>query len=137
MTFDDLRIGTTASLSRVVTDADIRAFAEASLDRNPVHLSDEYAAKTRFRGRIAHGTIALGLISAVLGTQLPGAGTIYLSQSARFLAPIRPGDTITATVEVTKLQPERRVATLSTTCRNAGGTLLIEGEAVVLVEEAR
>jgi 3-hydroxybutyryl-CoA dehydratase len=128
-----LRVGDTAEISRTITDADIQAFAELTGDRNPVHLDEEYAASTRFGRRIAHGMLGASLISTALASELPGRGTVYLSQSLRFVAPVYPGDTVTASVTVTKVREDKPIATLSTVCRNQRGELLIEGEAVVLV----
>jgi 3-hydroxybutyryl-CoA dehydratase len=129
----NLKVGDTASLTKTITDADIRAFAELSGDRNPLHLDDEYAATTRFGRRIAHGMLAASLISTVLGTELPGTGTVYLSQNSRFLAPVYPGDTITARVTVTNIRDDKPIVTLETICENQRGEVLIKGEAVVLV----
>ena len=130
--FEDLQVGQTASLGKTITEADILMYAAVSMDTNPVHLNAEAAKQSVFGERIAHGMLSAGLISAVLGTQLPGPGTIYLRQSLRFAAPVKIGDTVTATVEVTALQPERKRATLKTTC-TVGGTVVIDGEATVLV----
>jgi len=91
---EDLEIGMTRNLRKLVTDRDIELFAEVSTDRNPVHLDDAYAQDTIFQGRIAHGMLTAGLISAVIGEQLPGHGTVYLGQSLKFMAPVRPGDTV-------------------------------------------
>jgi 3-hydroxybutyryl-CoA dehydratase len=99
----NLKVGDSASLTKTITDADIRAFAELSGDRNPIHLDDEYAATTRFGRRIAHGMLTASLISTVLGTELPGIGTVYLSQNSQFVAPVYPGDTVTARVTVRKI----------------------------------
>jgi 3-hydroxybutyryl-CoA dehydratase len=112
----------------------IRAFAELTGDTNPVHLDDAYAANTRFGRRIAHGMIAAGLISATLANDLPGPGTVYLSQSLQFKAPVHPGDIVTTTVEVKSVHPSKPVATLGTTCTNQQGVVVLEGEAVVLFE---
>jgi 3-hydroxybutyryl-CoA dehydratase len=128
----NLKVGDTASLTKAITDADIRAFAELSGDRNPIHLDDEYAATTRFGRRIAHGMLAASLISTVLGTQLPGIGTVYLSQNSRFLAPVYPGDTVTARVTVISVREDKPIVTLETICENQHGEVLIKGEAVVL-----
>ena len=128
--------GDTASLSRIICDADIRAFAELSGDFNPVHLDDEFARSTRFGRRIAHGMLGASLISTVLGTKLPGEGAIYLSQTLQFLAPVFPGDTVTAKVTVTKIKEGKPILTLETLCENQRGEALIKGEAVVLVENA-
>lgn len=127
-----LHIGATASRTKTITDADVRAFAELSGDFSPIHVDDEYAAKSRFGRRIAHGILTGSLISAVLGNDLPGPGTIYLSQTFNFRAPVFPGDTITATVEVTAYREEKRIATFRTTCTNQEGALVLEGEAVVI-----
>src|ERR1700716_1735419 len=120
----NLKVGDTASLTKTITDSDIRAFAELSGDRNPIHLDDEYAATTRFGRRIAHGMLAASLISTVLGTELPGTGTIYLSQNSRFLAPVYPGDTVTARVTVTNIREDKPTVTLETICENQSGELL-------------
>src|SRR5579875_644958 len=98
--FEDLQIGQTASLAKTITEADIVLFAAVSLDTNPVHLDEETASQTRFGGRIAHGMLSAGLISAVLGTRLAGPGTIYMGQTLRFRAPVKIGDTVTATAEI-------------------------------------
>jgi 3-hydroxybutyryl-CoA dehydratase len=129
------KVGDAATRSRTITDEDIRAFAELSGDYNPVHLDDEYAAGTRFGRRIAHGMIAASLISAALANELPGPGSVYLSQTLRFTAPVFPGDTVTARVEVTKVREDKPVVTLETVCTNERGERLIEGEAVVLLTE--
>ena len=134
MNYEDIYVGQIASISKTITDADILTLADVTLDRNPVHLDDAFASRTRFGSRIAHGTLAIGLISAVLGTQLPGPGTIYLSQQAKFLAPVRPGDTIKAVVKVVALRPEKRIVTLTTNCYNQDDQAILTGEAVVLVE---
>ena len=126
--------GDTASLSRIISDADIRAFAELSGDFNPVHLDDEFARTTRFGRRIAHGMLGASLISTVLGTKLPGQGAIYLSQTLQFLGPVFPGDTVTAKATVTKIKEGKPILTLETVCENQRGETLIKGEAVVLVE---
>ena len=129
-TFEDLQIGQTASTSKTITEADILLFAAVSTDTNPVHIDAEAASRSIFKERVAHGMLSAGLISAVLGTKLPGPGTIYLGQTLRFRAPVKIGATVTATVEVTALQPEKRRATLKTTCTVAGQAV-IEGEAQV------
>lgn len=130
--FEDLAIGMTASVAKTITEADIVLYSAVSTDTNPLHLDEEAAARSLFKGRIAHGMLSAGLISAALGTKLPGAGAIYLAQSLRFRAPVRPGDTVTATVEVTALDPERKRATLKTIC-SVKGKPVIEGEASVQV----
>jgi 3-hydroxybutyryl-CoA dehydratase len=127
------KIGDAATRTKTFTDEDIRAFAELSGDYNPVHLDDEYAASTRFGRRIAHGMLAASLISATLANDLPGRGTVYLSQSVRFVAPVFPGDAVTAQVTVTKVREDKPIVTLETVCTNQRGEKLIEGEAVVLL----
>ena len=130
--FEDLVEGMAASFSRTVTESDIVLFAGVSGDMNPVHLDAEYAEKTVFKGRIAHGMLSAAFISTVLGTKLPGPGTVYLAQSLKFKAPVRIGDTVTATCEVVSLDVEKKRATLRTTCTVAGKAV-VEGEAVVMV----
>ena len=102
---EDIELGMTRSLEKVITDSDIEMFAKVSTDHNPVHIDEEYAQNTMFKGRIAHGMLSAGLISAVIGEQLPGHGTIYMAQNLKFLAPVRPGDTVHAQVTVTDIQP--------------------------------
>jgi 3-hydroxybutyryl-CoA dehydratase len=129
--FEDLAVGMTASIGKTITEADILMYAAVSTDVNPLHLNTEVAATTIFKERIAHGMLSAGLISAVLGTKLPGPGTIYLGQTLRFRAPVKIGDTVTATVEITALDPEKKRATLRTTCTVAGRPV-IRGEATVI-----
>jgi len=130
--FEDLSEGMSASFSRTVTESDIVLFAGVSGDMNPVHLDAEYAEKTVFKGRIAHGMLSAAFISTVLGTKLPGPGTVYLAQSLKFKAPVRIGDTVTATCEVVSLDAEKKRATLRTVC-TVGGKPVVEGEALVMV----
>jgi acyl dehydratase len=132
-----LAVGDAASITRTAGEREVELFAEATGDTNPVHLDEAYAAGTRFGGRIAHGMWSAGLISAVLGTKLPGPGAIYLSQSLKFTAPVRIGDAVTATATVTKARPKRGLYTLETVCRNQAGETVLSGEAVVLFEPAR
>lgn len=127
-----LKIGDSASFSKAFTDADVRAFAKISGDHNPVHLDEAYAAKTPFKKRIAHGMLTAGLISAILGTQLPGEGSIYLKQTLNFRAPVYLDETITATVTVVKLHERKPIATLETICKNQGGVVVLDGEATIL-----
>ena len=130
----NLKVGDTASLTRTVTNDDIRAFADLSGDHNPIHLDDGFAATTRFGQRIAHGMFGASLISAVIGNELPGTGSIYLSQTLKFLAPVYPGDIVTARVTVTEIRDDKPIVTLECVCENQRGETLIKGEAVVLVE---
>src|SRR5215210_952246 len=127
-----LSVGDAAEISRTVTEEDVRAFADLTGDRNPVHLDDEYAAGTRFGRRIAHGMLGASLISAVLANELPGRGTVYLSQTLRFNAPVFPGDTVTARVVVKAIREDKPIVTLETFCTNQRGERVVEGEAVVL-----
>jgi len=124
-------VGTQATLVRTITEDDILLFALVSGDRNPIHLDPEYAEKTFFGQRVAHGFLIGSLISAVLGNELPGPGTIYLGQTLKFLAPIHIGDTITVNVEVAALREEKRILTLTTSCTNQLGTVVLSGEATV------
>lgn len=127
-------VGETASLSKTISEADIVLFAGISGDFNPLHLDAEYAKTTRFGERIAHGILTAGLISAVLGTRLPGPGGIYLGQTLNFRKPVKIGDTITATAKVTSYDPEKRIVKLETNCHNQDGVLVLTGEAVLLLE---
>jgi 3-hydroxybutyryl-CoA dehydratase len=130
--FEDLKLGQSASFAKTITEADILLFAGVSGDTNPVHIDAEAAARTPFKERIAHGMLSASLISTVLGTRLPGPGTIYLAQNLKFRAPVRIGATVTATAEITALDAEKKRATLKTTC-TVEGKPVIEGEAVVMV----
>jgi len=128
----ELTIGMSAEVSRTYDEWDIFTFAAVTGDLNPAHTDEAFAEGTPFRGRVAHGMLTSSLISAVLGTQLPGPGTIYLSQDLKFKRPVRIGDTITATAEIVELLPEKNVARLNTTCLNQRGESVVEGEAVVM-----
>jgi 3-hydroxybutyryl-CoA dehydratase len=125
--------GDKASRATVITDEMIRAFADLTGDTNPVHLDDTYAAGTRFGRRIAHGMIAASLISATLANDLPGPGTVYLSQTLQFKTPVYPGDTIRTTVEVKTVRTDKPIVTLVTICRNQSDVVVLEGEAVVFI----
>ncbi len=131
MTFAELYVGQTASLTKTFTLEDVEAFAGISLDTNPVHMDDNYAKSTVFGKRIVHGMLTASLISAVIANRLPGPGTIYLGQDLKFTAPVYPGDTITAEVSVTELKAEKKIVILSTTCVNQDGKAVITGNAVV------
>jgi 3-hydroxybutyryl-CoA dehydratase len=128
---EDIEMGMSRYLRKEVTDMDIEMFAQISTDRNPVHLDDEYAQDTIFEGRIAHGMLTAGLISAVIGEQLPGHGAVYLGQSLKFLAPVRPGDMVYAEVKVIDIDIAKRRVTLDCHCSVDGKKVLI-GEAKVL-----
>lgn len=128
---EDLQPGMCRSLEKTVTERDIDLFAEISLDRNPVHLDEDYARKSIFGGRVAHGMLSASLISAVIGERLPGHGTIYLGQNLRFLHPVRPGDTVLVEVTVQAVDLPKRRVTLETLC-SVGNTVVVKGEALVL-----
>ena len=127
-----IQLGDTAELSKTIKDEDVRVFADLTGDHNPVHLDDGYASGTRFRRRVAHGMLTASLISSVLANKLPGEGTVYLSQSLKFVAPVYLDDIVTARVTVTNVREDKPIATLETVCLNQRGELLIKGEAVVL-----
>ena len=128
---EDLEVGMSRQLSKVVTDGDIQKFAEVSTDHNPVHFDEDYAKDTVFKGRVAHGMLTAGLISAVIGEQLPGHGSIYLAQSLKFVAPVRPLDEVVTVVTVLEIDHTRRRVQLACTCSVKGKTVL-NGEATVL-----
>ena len=128
---EEIEIGMSRSVSKTIGDPEIRAFAEISTDHNPVHLDDAYARDTIFEGRIAHGMLTAALISAVIGEQLPGHGSVYLRQDLRFRAPVRPGDRVEATVSVTAIDHARRRVTLDCRC-TVGDRTVLDGEALVL-----
>ena len=130
-TIDQLKVGQQASFSKTVAESDVYLFAGISGDFNPAHINQAYAEQTAFRTRIAHGMLAAGFISTVLGNQLPGPGTIYISQSLKFLAPVAIGDTITATAEVVELIMDKKRARLKTVCANQDGREVLVGEALV------
>ena len=128
---EDIEMGMTRYIRKVITERDIEQFAEISTDHNPVHLDDEYARDTIFEGRIAHGMLTAGLVSAVIGEQLPGHGTIYMSQNLKFLAPVRPGDLVHAEVKVVDMVIDKRRVKLDCRCEVNGKNVLV-GEAIVL-----
>lgn len=130
--FEDLAIGMSETLERTVTDSAVRAFAEVSGDRNPIHLSEEYAAGTLFKTRIAHGIFTASLISAVLGMRLPGPGVIYFSQTLNFRGPVKIGDVVHVRLEIAELMPEKCRARIACTCTVAGEVVL-DGDAWVKV----
>jgi 3-hydroxybutyryl-CoA dehydratase len=128
-----LEVGQSAEFSKTITEADVVLFAGVTGDLNPVHIDHEAARRSIFKGPVAHGMLIAGLISAVIGMRLPGPGTIYLSQSLRFVAPVRIGDTVTARVEVQEATQKKNRAVLRTTCRNQAGETVLTGEATVLL----
>ena len=130
--FEDLTVGTSETLSKTVSASDVVGFAQVTGDRNPIHLSEHFAARTQFKKRIAHGLYTASLISAVLGTRLPGPGAIYISQTLNFHAPVKIGDTVHVVVTVAELIPERRRARLACVC-TVDGEVVLDGEALVKV----
>ncbi|MDX6711679.1 MAG: 3-hydroxybutyryl-CoA dehydratase [Blastocatellia bacterium] len=126
--------GDTAQLSTTITDRDIQAFAELTGDHNPVHLDDAFASRTRFKRRIAHGMLVASQLSKVIANDLPGQGSVYLSQTLKFVAPVYPGDTVTARVTVLSVREDKPIITLETVCVNQDGQEVITGEAIVLVQ---
>lgn len=130
-TIGELKIGDTAEFAKTVSESDIYLYAGITGDLNPAHINEDYAKNTFFKTRIAHGMLSAGFISTVIGTKLPGTGSIYVKQDLRFLAPVRIGDTITAGVEVIEIIAEKKRVRLKTTCINQEGTQVLDGEAVV------
>lgn len=130
--FEDLAVGLSETLSKTVAASDVVGFAQVTGDRNPIHLSEHFAARTQFKKRIAHGLYTASLISAVLGTRLPGPGAIYISQTLNFHAPVKIGDTVDVTVTVSELMPDKRRARLACVCR-VDGAVVLDGEALVKV----
>ncbi len=131
-TYDDIKVGDKDFVKKVVTEADVADFARISTDNNPVHLDEEYAKNTPFKSRIAHGMFSAALISAVLGTKLPGYGTIYLSQDLKFRAPVYLGDELTAYVEVIEKIDAKKRLKMRTWVENQKGNVVTEGEAMVM-----
>jgi len=130
---EDLQAGMSDSFAKTVTEADVILFAGITGDSNPIHINEEFAAQTMFKGRIVHGEFSGGLISAVLGTRLPGPGSIFINQSLRFKAPVRIGETVTATVTVREVNTERRRVILDTQC-TVKDKVVVEGEATMMVD---
>ncbi|MBQ4650547.1 MAG: MaoC family dehydratase [Firmicutes bacterium] len=131
-TIDQLTVGQSSSFSKTVTETDVYMFAGVSGDFNPAHVNSEFAAKTPFKQRIAHGMLSASFVSTEIGTDLPGPGTIYLEQKMKFTNPVYIGDTITAKIEVKELIKEKNRAVLTTTCTKQDGTVVLVGEAVVM-----
>ena len=131
LAYEYIKVGDEASLARTITEAHVVNFAVLTGDMNPIHVDAEYAAHSMFKERIAHGMLVAGLISAVLGTQLPGPNSIYLGQDLNFVAPVRIGDTVKVVVTVTDKRDEKRIIKLQTTAYNQRGEIVIDGNAVV------
>ena len=134
MRYSEMVVGQTAEYSKQVSDDDVMSFARITGDFNAVHVDETAAKKTRFGGRIAHGMLSAGLVSAAIANELPGTGSIYLAQTMRFTAPVRINDTITVALTVTELLSKNRVK-LSTVCRNQNGETVLDGEATIMVDE--
>ncbi|UCD42936.1 MAG: MaoC family dehydratase [Chloroflexota bacterium] len=130
----DFNVGEKAEMTKEVTENDITSMAEITGDFNPIHIDEDFANKTRFKGCIAHGVLSNGLISAVLGMHLPGPGAIYLGQTLKYLNPVKAGDTLRAEVEVSKWRPDKKIIHLETRCLNQHNDIIVEGEAVMLIE---
>jgi len=130
-TMEELSVGQSARFSKTITEADIYLYAGVSGDFNPAHVNEEFAKKTFFKTRIAHGMLTASFISTIIGTMLPGPGSIYMRQQVNFLAPVKIGDTVTAIVEVAEILSEKKRVRLKTTCVNQEGTTVVDGEALV------
>ena len=126
------RVGDSAEITKKITEADIQAFADVTGDHNPIHLDDEFAKSTRFGRRIAHGMLTASLISSVLANKLPGEGSVYLGQSLQFVAPVFPGDEVTARVTIKQIREDKPILKLETICVNQHDETVIRGEATVL-----
>lgn len=131
LTIDELQVGQTARFSKTVTEADVYLFAGISGDLNPAHVDEEFAKKTYFKTRIAHGMLTASFISTIIGTMLPGPGSIYIRQEVNFLKPVRIGDTVTATAEVAEVMGEKKRVRLKTFCTNQKGEVVLDGQAIV------
>ena len=130
--FEDLEEGMRDAYAKTITDADVITFAGISGDTNPVHLNHEFASETLFEGQVAHGMLTASFISTVIGTKLPGPGCIYVSQNLRFMAPVKVGDTVTATCTISRLIPEKHMIEMETIC-SVGGKTVLDGQAIILV----
>ena len=131
LAYSDIKIGAEASFAKTITEGDVVLYAGITGDFNPIHIDAEYARQSMFKERIAHGMLVSGLISAVLGTQLPGPNSIYLGQELKFTAPVKIGDTVTAVITVTDKRDDKRIITLKTTVSNQRGEVVVDGSAVV------
>ena len=135
MRFSDIKLGMTESIEKVFSEEDVESFAKLVNDYNPVHLDQDYASRTVFKSRIVHGILVVGLISAVIGTKLPGEGSIYLGQNLKFVKPVFIGDLIKAFIKVVGLREDKMIVTLETICVNSNNEPVIEGEAIVKLFE--
>ena len=134
--FEEIQVGDKASFSKTLSEADVYGFAGITGDFNPVHVNEAFASETRFKKRIAHGMLTASLISTVIGTDLPGANTIYMSQEVKFTAPVYLGDTLTAEVEVLEKREDKRILTLKTTVVNQDGQTVVDGQAKAMKMQA-
>ena len=130
-TIDELKVGDSAKFSKTISDSDVYLFAGVTGDFNPAHVDEEYAKNTYFKTRIVHGMLTASFISTVIGTKLPGPGTIYMRQAVNFLAPVHMGDTITAHAEISEIDMDKKKVRLKTFCTNQEGTTVLDGEALV------
>ncbi|CAN2039423.1 (R)-specific enoyl-CoA hydratase [Candidatus Magnetomoraceae bacterium gMMP-15] len=136
-TIEEIKVGDFAEFAKTISESDIYTYAGVTGDLNPAHINQQYAEKTFFKGRIAHGMLLGGFISAAIAMKLPGYGAIYLKQELKFLAPARIGDTITAKIEVIEVITEKNIIKLRTTCANQDGTLVVDGEALISPPKAK
>jgi 3-hydroxybutyryl-CoA dehydratase len=130
-TIEELKVGDIGEISKTISESDIYLYAGITGDFNPAHVNEDYAKNTFFKTRIAHGMLVAGLISAVLGSKLPGPGTVYMRQELDFMAPVKIGDTVTARVEVIEINTEKKRVKLKTTCTNQEGTVVLDGQALI------
>jgi 3-hydroxybutyryl-CoA dehydratase len=135
-TISEIKVGDAAEFTKTISEADVYLYAGVTGDLNPAHVNEDYAKKTFFKTRIAHGMLTAGFISAILGTKLPGPGTVYMRQELSFMAPVFFGDTITARAEVVEVNTEKNRVRLKTTCRNQEGKIVLDGEALVSAPKA-
>ncbi|HJA63201.1 MAG TPA: MaoC family dehydratase [Candidatus Intestinimonas stercoravium] len=136
MTIQELKVGDSASMAKTISESDVYLFAGITGDHNPAHVNEEASKQTAFGGRIVHGILSAGLISAVLAMKLPGPGTIYLGQELKFTKPVRFGDTVTATCTVSEILAEKNIIKLDTICTNQAGEVVIKGVATVMPPKA-
>ena len=136
MTIQELKVGDSASMAKTISESDVYLFAGITGDHNPAHVNEESSKQTAFGGRIVHGILSAGLISAVLAMKLPGPGTIYLGQELKFTKPVRFGDTVTATCTVSEILAEKNIIKLDTICTNQAGEVVIKGVATVMPPKA-
>jgi 3-hydroxybutyryl-CoA dehydratase len=137
LTMGDIEMGQTAFYTKTITEGDIFIFAGLTGDLNPIHIDENFAKNTKFKKRIAHGLVSVSLIGAAIGSELPGEGSVYVSQDVKFKSPVFPGDTITAKIEVIGMDAEKNRLTLKTTCENQDGLIVVDGTAVAMPAKNR